>query len=81
MTLSPPLFASQSLPDLNHLTLPAHLILRASAAQHLLARNSLGEIVTFSAQSGDSGVERRWRDGSLELDLPSQVRGSCCTRG
>ena len=44
--------------------------------QHLLARNSAtGEIVTFSAQGGDSGLERRWRDGSLELDLPSQVWG------
>lgn len=32
-----------------------------------------GEIVTFSADCGDSGVERRWRDGSLELDLPAKV--------
>ncbi len=34
-----------------------------------------GEIVTFSACCGDSGLERRWRDGSLELDLPTQALG------
>lgn len=27
----------------------------------------------FSAQSGNDLLERRWRDGSLELDLPVQV--------
>lgn len=28
---------------------------------------------SFSAQSTNDSLERRWRDGSLELDLPVQV--------
>ncbi|KAG1665327.1 hypothetical protein FOA52_011740 [Chlamydomonas sp. UWO 241] len=71
---------------LNYLTSPHALVWSAVAAssafpglfpaQHLLARNSLGEIVTFSAtQTGDAGQERRWRDGSLEMDLPTQALG------
>lgn len=33
---------------------------------------------SFSAQSTNDSLERRWRDGSLELDLPVQVRGGGC---
>ncbi|GAX78039.1 hypothetical protein CEUSTIGMA_g5481.t1 [Chlamydomonas eustigma] len=71
---------------LNYLTAPHALVWSAVAAssafpglypaQHLLARNiATGEIVTFSAQGGDSGLQRRWQDGSLEMDLPSQALG------
>lgn len=66
---------------LNFMTAPQALIWSAVAAssafpglfpaQHLLARNSRGEVVRFSAPSTDTSTERRWRDGSLELDLPT----------
>ncbi|KAG2422528.1 hypothetical protein HXX76_015956 [Chlamydomonas incerta] len=70
---------------LNYLTAPNALIWSAVAAssafpglypaQHILARNSRGEIIRFSAQSTNDSLERRWRDGSLELDLPVQALG------
>lgn len=70
---------------LNYLTAPHALIWSAVAAssafpglfpaQHLLARNANGEIVRFSAQATNDSLERRWRDGSLELDLPVQALG------
>mmetsp|Transcript_39015 Transcript_39015/g.86806 ORF Transcript_39015/g.86806 Transcript_39015/m.86806 type:complete len:863 (-) Transcript_39015:1327-3915(-) len=66
---------------LNYMTAPHALVWSAVAAssafpglfpaQHLVARNSNGEVVMFSAQGGNE--ERRWRDGSLELDLPVQA--------
>lgn len=71
---------------LNYLTSPHALVWSAVAAssafpglypaQHLLARSpTTGEIVTFSAHSGDGGLDRKWRDGSLEMDLPAQALG------
>ncbi|GIL45032.1 hypothetical protein Vafri_1986 [Volvox africanus] len=70
---------------LNYLTAPNAIIWSAVAAssafpglypaQHILARNSRGEIIRFSAQSTNDSLERRWRDGSLELDLPVQALG------
>ncbi|KAG2494204.1 hypothetical protein HYH03_007562 [Edaphochlamys debaryana] len=70
---------------LNYLTAPNALIWSAVAAssafpglypaQHILGRNSRGEIIRFSAQSTNDSLERRWRDGSLELDLPVQALG------
>lgn len=70
---------------LNYLTAPNALIWSAVAAssafpglfpaQHLLARNSNGEIIRFSTQATNDSLERRWRDGSLELDLPVQALG------
>eukprot|EP00878_Enallax_costatus_P014363 GHUV01015023.1.p1 GENE.GHUV01015023.1~~GHUV01015023.1.p1 ORF type:complete len:539 (+),score=116.66 GHUV01015023.1:555-2171(+) len=65
---------------LNYLTAPQALIWSAVAAssafpglfhpQDLLAKNGMGEEVRFSVPSTDN-VSRRWRDGSLELDLPT----------
>ncbi|WIA29719.1 hypothetical protein OEZ86_012199 [Tetradesmus obliquus] len=66
---------------LNYLTAPQALIWSAVAAssafpglfhpQDLLARNARGEEVRFNAPSLSDNVSRRWRDGSLELDLPT----------
>ncbi|KAF6256280.1 acyl transferase/acyl hydrolase/lysophospholipase [Scenedesmus sp. NREL 46B-D3] len=66
---------------LNYLTAPQALIWSAVAAssafpglfhpQDLLARNAHGEEVRFNAPSLSNNVSRRWRDGSLELDLPT----------
>ena len=39
------------------------------APQQLLARDSRGAVVPFSAQAAGE-LQRRWRDGSLEEDLP-----------
>lgn len=39
--------------------------------QDLLARNARGEEVRFSVPSMSDNISRRWRDGSLELDLPT----------
>lgn len=64
---------------LNYLTAP-HVVIWSAVScssafpflftpQDLLARNSSGDLVRFSAQATVDG-ERRWRDGSLEEDLP-----------
>lgn len=68
---------------LNYLTAPQALMWSAVAAssafpglfpaQHLLAKNARGEIVRFSATAANGAMERRWRDGSLELDLPTHL--------
>jgi TAG lipase/steryl ester hydrolase/phospholipase A2/LPA acyltransferase len=39
------------------------------APQQLLARDSRGAVVDFNAQEAGE-LQRRWRDGSLEEDLP-----------
>lgn len=67
---------------LNYLTAPGVLIWSAVAAssafpglfpaQDIRARNSRGEEVRFSSHAL-LGAERRWRDGSLEEDLPLQT--------
>lgn len=64
---------------LNYLTAPHVLIWSAVAcssafpllfeAQDLMAKDSDGQLVKFS-QQGPSDARRRWRDGSLEEDLP-----------
>ncbi len=44
--------------------------------QNIVGRNGRGEIYKLHAY-GDTGadtLQRRWRDGSLEFDLPVQVR-------
>eukprot|EP00775_Hariotina_reticulata_P005537 gene5537-5773_t len=66
---------------LNYLTAPQALIWSAVACssafpglfhpQDLLARNARGEEVRFAVPSLSDNVSRRWRDGSLELDLPT----------
>lgn len=67
---------------LNYLTAPGVLIWSAVAAssafpglfpaRDIRSRNSHGEEVRFSAHALH-GLERRWRDGSLEEDLPLQT--------
>jgi predicted acylesterase/phospholipase RssA len=64
---------------LNYLTAPNVLIWSAVACssafpflyvpQQLLARDSRGQVVPFIAQTAGE-MQRRWRDGSLEEDLP-----------
>eukprot|EP00803_Ostreobium_quekettii_P009303 evm.model.scf_1138.2 EVM.evm.TU.scf_1138.2 scf_1138:9405-15236(-) len=64
---------------LNYLTAPQVLVWSAVAAssafpglfpaQDIKAKNAKGELVSFSLQAAFGG-ERRWRDGSLEEDLP-----------
>jgi len=64
---------------LNFLTAPQVVVWSAVAAssafpglfpaQDIKARNTKGENVSFSLQA-TFGTERRWRDGSLEEDLP-----------
>jgi len=64
---------------LNYLSAPQVLVWSAVAAssafpglypaQDIMARNGRGEYVSFSLQAA-FGAERRWRDGSLEEDLP-----------
>ncbi|KAL4441473.1 hypothetical protein ABPG77_001977 [Micractinium sp. CCAP 211/92] len=64
---------------LNYLTAPNVLVWSAVACssafpllfvpQQLLARDSRGQVVGFNAQAAGE-MQRRWRDGSLEEDLP-----------
>ncbi|PSC75647.1 Triacylglycerol lipase SDP1 [Micractinium conductrix] len=70
---------------LNYLTAP-HVVIWSAVAcssafpglfqpQELLARNAAGQLVKFTSEAaggdGDGGgSSRRWRDGSLEQDLP-----------
>ncbi|XP_020585889.1 triacylglycerol lipase SDP1-like [Phalaenopsis equestris] len=71
---------------LNYLTSPHVVIWSAVTAscafpglfeaQELMAKDRFGEIVPFHApflegpEEGSGGAARRWRDGSLEMDLP-----------
>ncbi|PKA66998.1 Triacylglycerol lipase SDP1 [Apostasia shenzhenica] len=71
---------------LNYLTSPHVVIWSAVTAscafpglfeaQELMAKDRFGSIVPFHApfldgpEEGSSGAARRWRDGSLEMDLP-----------
>lgn len=65
---------------LNYLTAPHVVVWSAVACSSafpglfkpldLLARTGTGEIVRFSADALAGEGERRWRDGSLEEDLP-----------
>lgn len=67
---------------LNYLTAPGVLIWSAVAAssafpglfpaQGIISKNGQGDEVLFSAHASH-GAERRWRDGSLEEDLPLQT--------
>eukprot|EP00884_Botryococcus_braunii_P020442 jgi/Botrbrau1/7081/Bobra.0165s0103.1 len=69
---------------LNYLTAPHVLVWSAVACssafpllflpQKLYARNAQGEQVEFTAESMRE-TDRRWRDGSLEEDLPMKVLG------
>jgi TAG lipase/steryl ester hydrolase/phospholipase A2/LPA acyltransferase len=66
---------------LNYLTAP-HVVVWSAVAcssafpglfqpQELLARSAGGELVRFSSEAVGGGEgSRRWRDGSLEEDLP-----------
>lgn len=65
---------------LNYLTAP-HVVIWSAVAcssafpglfqpMDLLARTATGELVKFSADALGGEGERRWRDGSLETDLP-----------
>jgi len=70
---------------LNYLTAPQALIWSAVAAsssfpglyppQHIVGRNSRGEVVKLHAHGASDSLQRRWRDGSLEFDLPVQALG------
>lgn len=70
---------------LNYMTAPQVMVWSAVAAsssfpglyppQNLHGRNSKGEPVILHGKNGIDTMERRWRDGSLEFDLPVQTLG------
>ncbi|KAJ9527694.1 hypothetical protein QJQ45_025971, partial [Haematococcus lacustris] len=70
---------------LNYMTAPQALVWSAVAAsssfpglyppQNIVGRNTRGEHYKLHAYGGSDSLQRRWRDGSLEFDLPVQALG------